>query len=272
MPPPPHPLCLGDLGGVCTTKSPHTGSTVSVLASWAHEKQTDEEESPSVCHLPLAPGNTHLGPSCCEATAPPAVLPRHREESPLCRKLSVHCVSKCDCRESKREPRYVLPNYRRVTARGFSSLLSIFQDWPGEVIPLHHFGVVLFFGNAHVAAVVLLGHSRDEVEAHRAHLQTRAAPTSVLPRVDGVVGVDGTGQIERDAHRHRVDRVHGCRWRTRISSGPVHVSDVLKTTETEGKHVGKEKEKSNVFLTMSYLFLTWSKHQCPCHQYSERSH
>lgn len=134
-----------------------------------------------------------------------------------------HCYS-----QSKSDPCY--PRHDCCTIclersiSSFSVFICIWDYLLCKLICFHHFGVVFFFGNALVAAIVLLSHVRDEVQAVRVHLQTRAAPASVLPGVNGVVRVYRTGQVERDAQGDRVSCPQICWWwRNRLTSGPVYL-------------------------------------------------
>lgn len=68
-----------------------------------------------------------------------------------------------------------------------------------EVVVLHLVGVTFLLRNTCVFAVHVFCHDWDEVQAVGLHLEAGNGLVFVSPDVDGVVGVDGTGQVEGHA-------------------------------------------------------------------------
>lgn len=106
-----------------------------------------------------------------------------------------HCCSQSIC-----DPYHLWHNSGSVISFWKVSVSPIYF-WGQLVFKLicfHHFGEVLLFGNTLVGAIARLSNGRDEVQAVRLHLQTRAAVTIVLPCVHSMIRVYGTWQIKRD--------------------------------------------------------------------------
>lgn len=131
--------------------------------------------------------------------------------------------------QSKGDPCFLLHHSWCIScsAKGIASVSFFICIWDHllyKLIRFHHFSVVFLFGNTLVAAIVLLCHVGDEVQAVRLHLQTRAALASMLPGVNSVVRVYRTGQIERDTQWDRVScpQIHWWWW-SRLPFGPVYL-------------------------------------------------
>lgn len=73
-----------------------------------------------------------------------------------------------------------------------------------KVVTLHLVGVTFLLRNTRVFAVHVFCHDWDEVQAVWLHLEAGTGLAFVSPGVDGVVGVDGTGQVEGHTQGDRV--------------------------------------------------------------------